>query len=179
MHELWCRADTLPEGRWLSIAQTMELGPALSITDSGFDSQIQLPAQGVTLQFPGAWTVRGSSTRLGLSYAASDTAICTLSDYSTLAPDAGWGSVDEFHDQYLANAADNAAISVDESSYLDLPAGRTGFADLSWDDGTRAIRYSFSDGDTWLGLFCVGDPVPDDRWLSIAESLAWLPGEQG
>ncbi len=179
MHELWCRGDSLPEGRWLSIAQTMEVGPALSITDSEFDGSIQLPEHGVALSFPGAWTVRGSSAKLGVLYAARDTAICTLSDYSTLAPDAGWQSVDEFHDAYVTNAGENAAIDVNEASYLELNAGRTGFADLSWDDGTRAIRYSFALDDHWMGLFCVGDPVPDDRWLSLAESLEWLPSDPG
>ncbi len=177
MHELWCRGDELPEGRWLAIAETMEVGPELSITDSGFDGDIQLPEQGVALTFPGAWTVRGSSAKLGVLYAAGDTAICTLSDYSTLAADAGWQSIDELHDQYLTNAGENVAISVEESSYLDLAAGRTGFAELSWEDGARAVRYSFALDDRWLGLFCVGDPVPYDRWLSLAESLEWLPSD--
>ncbi len=175
MHELWCRADELPEGRWLSIAETMELGPETSLVDSGFDGRVVLPEHGVALTFPEAWQVRGSSTRLGALYAASDTAICTVSDYTSLAADADWGSLDDFHTSYVANAEENAAIRVTEVSYVETPAGPAGLADLAWDDGTRAIRYSLANEGRWLSFFCVGDPVPDDRWQSLVASLEWLP----
>ena len=122
-----------------------------------------LPEQGVALTFPEEWSVRGSSVRLGALYTASDSGICTMSDYGPLAADAGLGSLDDFHASYVANAAENAGIKVVEEGYLDTPAGRVGLADLAWDDGR------------WLSLFCVGDPVPDDRWRSLVDSLEWLP----
>lgn len=65
---------------------------------------------------------------------------------------------------------------MEESGYLELAAGRTGVADISFDDGTRAVRYSFGDGEgTLLALFCLGEPTPEDRYLSLAQTVEWLP----
>ena len=178
VHELWCRGDELPEDRWLPIAETLDVEPGESLLSSPFDPVVSLPDAGVAMSFPEAWHVRGSSTNLGLLYATRDTAVCALSDYSALAESNGWGTVDAMHDEYVSNADGRDSLEVTEAGYLDLPAGHTGFADISFDDGTRAIRYSFGDGHgRLLALFCVGDPVPDDRYLSLAESLEWLPAD--
>ena len=82
------------------------------------------------------------------------------------------------HEEYVASVEARDDLSLEESTYLDLPAGRAGLADIIFADGTRAIRWSFDSGDgRLLALFCVGQPTPDDRYLSLAESLEWLePG---
>jgi hypothetical protein len=128
------------------------------------------------MAFGEEWTVRGSSTNQGLLYATSSTAVCALSDYSATPVAEDWNSVDDMHDEYVGLATARDDLSVTEADYLDLMAGRTGFADMSFDDGTRAIRYSFAspDGETLLALFCVGDPTPDDRYRSLAETVEWL-----
>ena len=176
LHELWCRADELPEDRWLPIAETFDLEPGPTVLSSPFDPLVARPDAGVAMAFGEEWQVRGSSTELGLLYATSPTAVCALSDYRTLAVVNGWASVDDMHDAYVEAADAREGISVVEAAWLELPAGRTGFADLAFEDGTRGIRYSFGDaGDGALvALFCVGDPVPEDRYLPLAGSVTWL-----
>jgi hypothetical protein len=176
MHELWCRGDVLPDDRWLPIAETFQLEPAAELTSSAFDPVARRPDAGLAISFPEPWQVRGSSTDLGLLYATNETAVCAVSDYTSLAADHGWTTVEAMHDEYVATAGERSDITVEETSYLDLAAGQTGFAELVFDDGTRAVRYSFRDParGTLVALFCVGDPVPEDRYLSLAESLTWL-----
>jgi hypothetical protein len=178
VHELWCRGDELPEDRWLPIAATLDLDPDRRLGSTPFDPAVARPDAGVSMAFPEAWQVRGSSTSQGLLYATSEHAVCALSDYSSLADDNGWTSVDDMHDEYVAVADGRDNLVVNEATYLDLPAGRAGLADIGFDDGTRAIRYSFgSERGRLAALFCIGEPTPEDRYLSLAESLAWLTGE--
>lgn len=176
VHELWCRGDELPDDRWLPIAQTLQIGPDAGLTSSDFEAVTARPDAGVAMSFGEEWQVRGSSTNQGLLYATSDTAVCALSDYSTVAETKGWATVDGMHDEYVETAAGRDNLSLEDAAYLDLPAGRTGLADITFDDGTRAIRYSFADpsGETLLALFCVGDPTPVDRYLPLAESVEWV-----
>jgi hypothetical protein len=179
VHELWCRGDELPDDRWLPIAETLDLAPDPGLTSSAFDPVAARPDAGVAMAFPEAWQVRGSSTNQGLLYATSDTAVCALSDYSQVAAADAWASVDDMHDEYVEIAGSRDNLTLVESAYLELPAGRTGFADITFDDGTDAIRYSFADpsGETLLALFCVGDPTPQDRYGSLAESVEWIGGD--
>jgi hypothetical protein len=63
-----------------------------------------------------------------------------------------------------------------ETSSLDLPAGpaiRHRF-ESEWGAGAS---YLLSDGFDVFFLACVGKDLPDDRWLSIAESFEFLPTE--
>ena len=179
VHELWCRGDALPDDRWLPIAETLDLEPDPELTSSTFEPVTARPDAGVAMAFPETWRVRGSSTNQGLLYATSDTAVCALSDYSEVAAAAAWASVDDMHDEYVVSAGSRDNLVVEESTYLELPAGRAGFAEIAFDDGTRAIRYSFADpsGETLLALFCVGDPTPDDRYRSLAESVEWISAD--
>ncbi len=175
VHELWCRGDDLPADRWLPLAETLDIGPDPALASSPFDPVVTRPDAGVAMAFGEDWRVRGSSTNQGLLYATSPTAVCALSDYSTVPAAADWASVDDMHDEYVAIAGSRDNLAVNEAAYLDLAAGRTGFADISFDDGTRAIRYSFGrDDGTLLALFCVGEPTPEDRYLPLAESVEWL-----
>jgi hypothetical protein len=175
VHELWCRGDELGGDRWRAVAETLDLEP-----DPGegtpFTSLVERPDAGVAMSFPEAWQVRGSSTNQGLLYATSDTAVCALSDYSDVAEANGWATVDAMHDAYVSNATAREDLHVVETAYLELPAGRAGVADIAFGDGTRALRYSFADGErgTLVALFCIGDPTPDDRYRSLAESVTWL-----
>lgn len=180
VHELWCRGDELPDDRWLSIAETLDIDPDPAATSSAFDPTVTRRDVGVAMDFDEKWHVRGSSTNQGLLYATSDTAVCALSDYSTLAAADAWNSVDDMHDEYVTTATSRDNLTVEEADYLDLAAGRTGFADISFADGTQAIRYSFADpsGETLLALFCVGDPTPEDRYRALAESVEWVSPTQ-
>lgn len=178
VYELTCRGDELPDDRWLSIAETLEVDPDPTLRSTPFDPRVARPDAGVAMAFPEAWHVRGSSTSQGLLYATRDTAVCALSDYSEIAEQNGWHTVDDMHDEYVTTADGRDNLSVEAAGYVDLPAGRTGFADIVFDDGTRAVRWSFGHEDGRLmALFCVGEPTPDDRYRSLAESVEWLPAE--
>jgi hypothetical protein len=176
MHELWCLADELPDDRWLPIAETFDIEPDPTELSSRFDPVVARPDAGVAMAFGEEWQVRGSSTELGLLYATSPATVYALSDYSTLAAANGWTSVDDMHVAYLEAAVAREGISVMEAAWPELPAGRIGVADLAFEDGTRGIRYSFGDAGegALVALFCVGDPVPGDRYLPLAESVTWL-----
>jgi hypothetical protein len=176
VHELWCRGDELPDDRWLPIAETLDVDPDPALTSSEFDPIVARPDAGMAMAFPEGWQVRGSSTNQGLLYATSEHAVCAVSDYSALAGKNGWTSLEDMHDEYVGIADERDNLTLNESAYLELPGGRTGFADIGFDDGTQALRYSFSDGETYLALFCVADPVPDDRYRPLAESLTWRAG---
>lgn len=177
VHELTCRGDELPEDRWLSIARTLDIDPDPALRRTPFDPYVARPDAGVAMAFGEQWHVRGSSTDQGLLYATSPSAVCALSDYSAVPAAAEWNGVEDMHDEYVAVADARDNLIVEEAAYLELPAGRTGFAEISFDDGTRAIRYSFADpvGERLMALFCVGDPTPDDRYRRLAESVEWLP----
>lgn len=180
MHELWCRGDELPDDRWRPIAETFDVDPEATLTSSPFDPVVARPDAGVAMTFDEGWQVRASSTNQGLLYATSESAVCSLSDYSELAGKNDWATVDDMHDEYVAIADDRDNLSLEEVAYLELPSGRSGLADITFADGTRAIRYSFANpsGDTFLALFCVGDPTPVDRYLALAESVEWLRAPQ-
>lgn len=179
MHELWCRGDELPEDRWLPIAETLDVHPDAAATSSAFEATVARPDAGVAMAFGEEWRVRGSSTNQGLLYATSDTAVCALSDYSAVPAAGAWDSVDDMHDEYVEIAGRRSDLTVEENAYLDLPAGRTGLAQIGFEDGTEAIRYSFADprGETMLALFCVGEPTLADRYASLAESVEWLAAD--
>jgi hypothetical protein len=44
--------------------------------------------------------VRETPSMEGMVYATSETAVCSLSDYSSLAPENGWLAVDDMNDEY-------------------------------------------------------------------------------
>lgn len=179
VHELWCRGDELPADRWLPLAEAIDIDPAVDLESTPFDPRVARPDAGVAMAFGEDWRVRGSSTNQGLLYATSPTAVCALSDYSATPAAETWDSVEDMHDEYVSVAGGRDNLTLEEADYLDLAAGRTGFADITFEDGTRAIRYSFGDpaGETLLALFCVGDPTPDDRYRSLAESVEWLAAD--
>lgn len=178
VHELWCRGDELPGDRWLSIAQTLDIEPAAEAASSPFGPVVERTDAGMAMSFGEDRHVRGSSTNQGLLYATSPTAVCAVSDYSAVPAAAIWTGVDDMHDEYVAIAQSRDNLLVTEAAYLDLAAGRTGLADIAFGDGRQGVRYSFADGEgTFVALFCVGDPTPDDRYLSLAASLEWLPAD--
>ena len=177
VHELTCRGDDLPDDRWLPIAETLDIDPDPAVQGTPFDPHVARPDAGVAMAFGEEWAVRGSSTNQGLLYATSSSAVCALSDYSTIAADKGWTGVDAMHDEYVGIASSRDNLSVEQSAYVDMGPGRTGFADIAFADGTRAVRWSFADpsAEILLALFCVGDPMPEDRFMALAQTLEWLP----
>jgi hypothetical protein len=45
--------------------------------------------------------------------------------------------------------------------------------------GWEQLDYLYTDGEVWFQLQCsTEDTAPDDRWLSIAETIEFLPAEE-
>lgn len=68
-----------------------------------------------------------------------------------------------------------------DASYPALPSGPIGRAVYEDIDGpveeTHA-DYSLTDGQTWLTLQCSSATPPEDSWLSLAESVEFLPVDE-
>jgi hypothetical protein len=62
-------------------------------------------------------------------------------------------------------------------TYLELPAGQAARMDGP-DEATHLSVYLLRDGNTFYWISCAGDDLPDDRWLSIAETFEFLPAEE-
>ena len=67
---------------------------------------------------------------------------------------------------------------------LDLGVGRVGRIDLARVEASATgenygTKYLFSDGHRWLALDCTSTTSPAaDHWLSIAETIEFLPAEE-
>ena len=81
----------------------------------------------------------------------------------------------------LAAFANDDAAERPSVSYIDLNVGRVARLDYDTDDwaGRAQASVYLVPGDHsrhWLN--CVGEERPEDRWLSIAETVEWLPSEE-
>jgi len=192
---LSCHALTLPDDRWLHVAETIEAlpeGPRQSAVDStserDFDGRVAVPQLGFAVTFPAEWNLHGIGTRddrppasgarpyrdANVLWAMTTDANCIVRDLSLSAHDQGWATVEDMHELYIARGQPHPD-GFDRSEYLDLPAGRSGRADYSWTDEFLTTTYSFTDGHSWLQVDCGLLQRPNDSWLSIAETFEFLP----
>jgi hypothetical protein len=184
-----------PDDRWLSIAETFEfLSPGTRTQDAGSTmahqperasagSAISLPddwefeeaavsgvdrwdrEQGTPAQQHGRFLASGGVLR---SYMTSDTQAghqqCYFYDFTSEAA------------QDLVNGADDEpGVRAVERVPLDLPGGRAVALDLRYESGWDWRDYLVTDGDRWLLLGCGSLNPPEDRWLSIARTIEFLP----
>ena len=70
---------------------------------------------------------------------------------------------------------DPRVVSV-ETRRLELPGGSSIACDALHEDGWVWRGYLVTDGDRWLLLMCGSMNPPEDRWISIAESMEFVPG---
>ena len=148
--------------------------------------RVERPEAGFAVTFPDDWTVHASSPEYSDEVAAGagaeglvaillvgsdeDTgAACTVVEYTLLMREAGWASVDAYVDGTKAEA-------------INLPAGPVARADKVSPHGRPGTVYFYLEDGEWFALGCYAhDPAdgrPADRWLSIAETVEFLPAEE-
>ncbi len=180
-YQIYCFATELPEDRWLSIAATFEF-----LSD---DPRVVRVHPGVTITFPIEWNVLEDRGQLAgvpawekVLWSTDGEAICRVS-YDTRATDPEQERTTEelraeFRDYLKLSAARTAGILV-----VDLPVGPAWRADWkAGPDGPYRIDrslYQVSTGETSLRVAChTSGARPDDDWLSIVETIEFLPAEE-
>jgi hypothetical protein len=81
----------------------------------------------------------------------------------------------------LTASADDDPAERPSVTYLDLPIGRVATLDYDEDDWagqTSTAQYLVLGDDSRHWLSCIGEVRPDDDWLSIAETIEFLPDEE-
>jgi hypothetical protein len=102
---------------------------------------------------------------------------CVLYDFSARAADQpAWTSLDHVPTDARDWTTDSAWAWDVQTTSLQVRAGHALRADVRWADGWKSSHYYYMEGTRWFLLECVTeDRPPDDRWLSIAETLEFLP----
>jgi hypothetical protein len=161
-----CGAADAPAGGLRSRAETFEFIPR----------RYEQPDVGVAISYPLGWEVMSfdpAEERYGLMMGGiGDVGMCQLSDETVTLPQ---DSDEQPFDQVLARGLwgqfeDRVDISglhrsVERATRLDAPL---------------ESRYYLAADDRLVGLSCntTPDRLPDDRWMSIAESFEFLPIEE-
>ena len=90
----------------------------------------------------------------------------------------GWDTLAEAGADLVSRLEESAAVISVESAYHDLPSGRGLSIDAHWRHGRDTRDYLCTDGKRWMLLTCgTNEFAPVDRWLSIAQTLEFLPAE--
>lgn len=195
--ELSCRAAAPPDDRWLHLAETIEASPIAgdqpaigsAVLVGGFDGRVELPHLGFSLAFPSEWAVQGalagedftSAEPGGLWAQVLDErgmalAACRIHSESCLVNDERGTTIEDMTERLLACVEESPNFVVVDWAFIDLPAGRSARAMMeNLTDGSLWLTYRFTDGDSRGVLTCGADDLPEDRWLSIAETIEFLP----
>ena len=182
---LYCHTgDEAPPDRWRGLAETIE---AIPVGDGGivydFDERVVLPHLGFKLDFPEEWVVGALTTRSQPEpvfrgvHALSPDGPCSAHDMGRTPQDRGWQGLDDMAEW---DAGKSGGKEGWEQSFLDLAAGRTLRIDREVEstDMPHSTRYVFTNGGSWAILSCYAADPPADRWLSIAETIEFLPAEE-
>ncbi len=170
-------------------------GPAAtaeSVAPPSFGQRVEVPEAGFAVTFPLDWEVSidtsdvpgegGTFAVVSGREAASDVTCevylygpCTGSSFGDCA-----AALDEVAARMVAYfEGDESSSRTDESAAMDLPAGYAVRVDTEWiDEGVFGSLYLLTDGKVHDSLRCRGSERPEDRWLSIAETFAFLPAEE-
>jgi hypothetical protein len=175
-----CFAMDPPGDRWLHIAETLEAASDAAIVSEAFDGRVESPHFGFAMTLPSEWVAAGSGPRGGpphddgayisVLYAFRGADSCRLLDLWRDADGEGWTTVEDMQQPTAIGHFGPDA----ETTYLELPAGRSARLDWSRPDGVSGTAYAFTDGSAWWRLDCASTEPPDDGWLSVAESFEFL-----
>jgi len=104
---------------------------------------------------------------------------CVVVDFTRLVrSDPDWRSLDDVIAGFMLLMEEDSRWERLESTFMDLPAGRTGRIVRSVRGEARRIStYYFTDSDAWFYLECVSGPS-SGRWRSIAKTFEFLPAEE-
>lgn len=141
-------------------------GPTAAPTQAG--GRAEVPWAGVAITFPETWEVRfkrppGAALQGGAAILVAlgpDSAICTLDLFDP-------ATVEQWEDVGIEPVAELTVAGVPALRYDDMWGGGA-FGVSSYAVFTPGIQYS---------LLCKADVAPEDRWLSIAETIELRPAE--
>ena len=154
------RVDRPEDGFGVSFPRDWELADATAYEEDWWD-----PVHGPPAQQHAEFLAEGGVLRARKPVTSeADHEQCTVFDLS----------VKKAQD-YVNNVNDMPHVSTLESRRLELPGGAAIAWDIATDDGWRWGVYLVTDGRRWLRLECGSRNPPEDGWLSIAETLAFLP----
>lgn len=154
--------------------------------------RIDVGEPGIAITFPDAWTVYAPTEGWERAWGPSSPSWRTLV-YGR--PPGGTGGemcrlVDASADRGDANpalfrasllmandrqAAEDPDIVEHHASAIRSPFGPVNRSDFTWEGGWQASYYNFVDDARWIYLDCQSKVPPEDRWLSIVESIEFLP----
>jgi hypothetical protein len=187
--------DRPPEDRWQSIADSFEFLPVDAAEPAA--RRIEHPEAGLALTLPYGWQIEDAE---GLEledwydseayddvrehHAAKLAGGLLLKTRAFLPDEPTYQSCDLW--EYTSEEAQRHVMDADramgalavETEILDLPAGRAVVIDTAYRDGRHYRDYVVTDGERWGALICGSRSPPDDRWLSIAETIEFLPAEE-
>jgi hypothetical protein len=158
-----------------------------SPSPSALEQRAEINGTGFVVTFPEGWLVE---TRYGQLQAVSadGSAWCYPSGERVPEPvDDPEALLDRFAAIFPVFSDDGVPMPVIETSEIELPAGRTVrfIADYALDDGLVEgydarydTTYILTDGRILFFLGCLAPERPDDDWLSIAETIEFLPAEE-
>ncbi len=169
-------------------------GPAMAQSPSpsplGVGERVEVPGVGFAATFPEGWIIEASG---GQSYVVSSdrsTRCGTFGERFDEPIDDPAASLDELAAIYPV-FSDDEPMPIIDTSEIELPAGRAirFIADYSLDpefdpefdggkDATYVTTYIMVDSLRVLFLGCYAPERPDDDWLSIAETIEFLPIEE-
>ena len=181
---LYCHTgDEAPPDRWRGLAETIE---AIPVGDGGivydFDERVVLPHLGFKLDFPEEWVVGALTTRSQPEpvfrgvHALSPDGPCSAHDMGRTPQDRGWQGLDDMAEWDAGKSGGRKAGS--NPSWTSQPDVRSG-STVRWSPRTcRTARGTCSPMVArGQSLVLRGRPAAD-RWLSIAETIEFLPAEE-
>jgi hypothetical protein len=158
--------------------------PSPSLT--ALEGRAEIGGVGFAVTFPEGWLVE---TRGGESQAVSadGSALCQPNSSSIDEPVDDPEAVLDKVAAIFPVFSDDGPMPVIETSEIELPAGRAVrfIADYALDDdlvegydARYGTTYILTDGRVLLFLGCWAPERPSDDWLSIAETIEFLPAEE-
>jgi hypothetical protein len=151
--------------------------------------RFEVPDQGFAVAFPYGWTVEvmdsdlmastGMSAQGGHYFVAAqpiekdETCTVLVSESTETAPSSMAAAV--FADGFRRDAG----VTSVASDIVSLPVGSAPRLDVILTTGDGRTMYFFTDDEAMhYWLTCGADHLPDDRWLSVAETFEFLPAEE-
>jgi hypothetical protein len=166
------------------VAQTPSPSPSLDAVPL----RVEVPEAGFAATFPEGWVVETIFGDSGVVSPDASTRCLTFGERFDERIDDPAAFLDKIA-AIWPNFSDDGPLPVIETSEIELPAGRAirFIADFTLDpefdesdsDSARYLTtYILTDGLGFLTLACYAPERPDDDWLSIAETIEFLPIEE-
>jgi len=191
-----CYGDPPAVDRWLSIVEAIAPLPADGAAVTPFDPRVEVPENGLAVEFGAEWTVDSASRWRGgvlggdfvfraRTVSAADCWMVDVTDVLSLlevsSPD-DWRTafIEAVEQEQAPFGPMSPGRHVTEPTVADAGLSSANGVRLDWENwgGQPATAWVFLDGERRVVLFCRSEEPPDDDWLSIAETFEFLPSEE-